>query len=236
MFFIKIADVVIGIRNRYPNVEQLCRAYMISAPQNYLFIAEATEQEILHEQQIATSSVTLGYAESVCIYRNICKQLPTSCGAYLFHSVVIEYEGNGYAFAAKSGTGKSTHAMLWKKRFGENVHIVNGDKPILRFQNGNLMAYGTPWCGKEGWSENTSVPIKGICFLERSKENRICRISPQDATSLMFHQILAPESAGTLDALFPLLDRTVTEIPCYILGCNISEDAAFVAYSGMNDE
>ena len=236
MFFIKIADVIVGIQNRYKNVEWLCRDYTVSLTKSALFVVEATEEEIAQEQKVAEMPVSPGYAESVCIYRNICKKLPILSNAYLFHSVIIEYEGKGYAFAAKSGTGKSTHAMLWKKKFGEKVHIVNGDKPILRFQENKLIAYGTPWCGKEGWSENTSVPLKGICFLERAPKNSIQRITPQEATTRMFHQILSPDNMESLDALFPLLDQTVTKIPCYVLQCNISEEAAWVAYTGMNME
>ena len=151
------------------------------------------------------------------------------------HCAVIEYEGKGYAFAAKSGTGKSTHISLWKKRFGKDVNIVNGDKPIMRFlEDGKLYAYGTPWCGKEGFQANTSAPLHAICFLERAPENTIRKIKADEAVMRIFHQILSPEDIETVDSLFPLLDRTLKEIPCYVLGCNISEEAAEVAYFGMN--
>ena len=149
------------------------------------------------------------------------------------HCAVIEYEGKGYAFAAKSGTGKSTHISLWQKRFGDAVHIINGDKPIMRFIDDHLYAYGTPWCGKEGFNMNSSVPLHAICFLERAETNAIHPIKADEAVMRIFHQILSPEDLETLDALFPLLDRTLREIPCYVLGCNISEEAAEVAYSGM---
>ena len=47
------------------------------------------------------------------------------------HGAVIEYEGNGYMFSADSGTGKTTHILLWRKFLGDKVKIVNGDKPFL---------------------------------------------------------------------------------------------------------
>ena len=125
---------------------------------------------------------------------------------------------------------------MWRKRFGNDVKIVNGDKPILRFaEDGRLFAYGTPWCGKEGLNRNVSVPLKAICFIERAKENTIKRIAPSDALMRVFHQILSPDTVEAVDTLFPLLDRTLEQIPCYVLGCNISEEAAEVAFNGMNE-
>ncbi|MBQ8850715.1 MAG: hypothetical protein IJ011_10320 [Clostridia bacterium] len=235
MFFIKIADITVAIKNKYEYVRRLCEKYIIPPVEAPDMTVAVSEDEIRAEIEISEFPVSPAYAEGVCTYRCICKPLPEMFGAYLMHCAVIEYEGEGYAFAAASGTGKSTHISLWQKRFGDGVHIVNGDKPIMRFSGDRLYAYGTPWCGKEGFNENTSVPIKAICFIERAKENSIRKISPSDALTRIFHQILTPETVECLDSFLPLLDRTLTEIPCYVLGCNISEEAAEVAYNGMNN-
>ena len=233
MLYIRIADLNICIDNKYDYLEKLCRDYTVEKTENPDMTVSVTDEQIAHEVSIAETQVSAGYAEGVCVYRDICKRLPVEFGAYLFHSAVIEYKGDGFAFAAKSGTGKSTHISLWRKRFGSEVHVVNGDKPIMRFVGDKLYAYGTPWCGKEGWQNNTSVPLKALCFVERSENNRIRRIGADEAVMLMFHQILTPSDLETVDALFPLLDRTLREVPCYVLGCNISEEAAEVAYNGM---
>lgn len=234
MLYIRIADLNIRIDNKYDYVERLCRGYIIEACDDIDMSVAVSDEVIAHEMSIAEASVTAGYAEGVCLYREICKRLPVEFGAYLFHSAVIEYKGDGFAFSAKSGTGKSTHIALWRKKFGADVHVVNGDKPIMRFIDGKLYAYGTPWCGKEGWQTNTKVAIKGLCFIERAEENSIRRMGADEAVMRIFHQILTPSDMETVDALFPLLDRTLKEIPCFVLGCNISEEAAQVAYNGMN--
>lgn len=80
---------------------------------------------------------------------------------------------------------------------------------------------------------NTCVPLKAICFLERSEVNTIRPMDSKEAIGKIFHQLLSPEDLKTVDALFPLLDRMLREVPCYLLGCNISEEAAEVAYQGM---
>lgn len=235
MFYIKIADMTVAIDNKYEYVKMLCRKYIVPPVDTPDMVVSVSDEDIKAEIDISEFDASPAYAEGVCVYRQICKPLPERFGAYLMHCAVIEYEGEGYAFAAASGTGKSTHIALWQKRFGEGVHIVNGDKPIMRFSGDRLYAYGTPWCGKEGFNSNTSVPIKAICFIERAKENSIKRITPADALMRIFHQILTPDTVENLDSFLPLLDRTLTEVPCYVLGCNISEEAAEVAYNGMKD-
>ncbi len=233
MLYIRVADLNICIDNKYDYLLDLCRDYIIEKPCTLDMTVSVSEEAIDGELNTSEKHFTRGYAESICAYREICRRLPTEHGAYLFHSAVIEYGGDGFAFAAKSGTGKSTHILLWGKRFGSAVHVVNGDKPIMKFVGNHLYAYGTPWCGKEGWQTNTRVPIKALCFLERSAENTIRKIGADEAVMLIFHQILTPKDLEQADALFPLLDRTLREVPCYVLGCNMSVDAAEVAYNGM---
>ena len=234
MFYIKIADLKIRIRNKYNYVFALCKNYLTEECDDVDLDISVSEEQISKEVAEAEISVSEAYAECVCVYRNICNELPLRFESYLLHCALIEYEGRGYAFAAKSGTGKSTHISLWKKVFGDKVRIINGDKPILRYINGAFIAYGTPWCGKEGLENNTSAPLYAICFIERAEKNSIRRITPDEAIMRMFQQILTPDDLASVDALFPLLDRTLSQIPCYILGCNISEEAAEVAYNGMN--
>ena len=39
----------------------------------------------------------------------------------LFHGSTVAVDGKGYLFAAKSGTGKSTHTRLWREHFGNRA-------------------------------------------------------------------------------------------------------------------
>lgn len=236
MFYIKIADLKIRIRNRYNYVFDLCKNYIIDECDEVDIDVSVSEEQIEKEVTEAEIKVSRAYAEGVCIYRNICNELPLKFEAYLLHCALIEYEGKGYAFAAKSGTGKSTHISIWKKVFGDKVRIINGDKPILRYRGGEFIAYGTPWCGKEGFEENASVPLSAICFIERSESNSISKLPVNDAVMRVFHQILPPKDTNAVDALFPLLDATLRTVPCYLLKCNMDDEAALVAYNGMNDK
>lgn len=233
MFTIKIAGLNISIDNKYPGVERLCRDYIVDVPQSECDMSVAvSEDDVSREVTTASEPVSRSYAESLCIYRAICSRLP-EFEAFLLHAAVVEVDGVAYAFTAKSGTGKTTHITLWKKLLGDRVKIINGDKPIIRFHDGTPYAYGTPWCGKEGYNVNTRAPLSALCFVERAEENRIAPFGGQQMLGRLMGQILIPRSADEIIRLTSLLDRLVRTVPCYLLGCNMDIEAARVAYDGM---
>ncbi len=60
-------------------------------------------------------------------YRKLAESL-LEYGVLLFHGSSVAVDGFGYIFAAQSGTGKSTHARLWRELLGERAVMVNDDK------------------------------------------------------------------------------------------------------------
>ena len=100
-------------------------------------------------------------------------------GALLMHGSALCMDGNAYIFTAKSGTGKSTHARLWREAFGDRVWMINDDKPMIRVDE--MRVYGTPWDGKHHLSRNASAPLKAIVKLERAEENRVAPLAKADA-------------------------------------------------------
>ena len=96
---------------------------------------------------------------------------------FMIHASAVEKEGKAYLFSAPSGTGKSTHAQLWRQTFkGEPIRIINDDKPAVCLQNGVFYACGTPFSGKTDKNENRKAPIQGLCMLHRGKTNKIQKI------------------------------------------------------------
>ena len=233
MFCIKIADMCIGIDNKYNGVFRLCRDYICEGEPE--FSVCVGEEEIVEELKNYGGQATPDYAESVCIYRSICQKLP-DFGAFLLHAAIVECDGVSYAFSAPSGTGKSTHAALWLSHFGSKARIINGDKPIICIKDDKIIACGTPWCGKEGKNENTSSELASLCFIERGEKNEIRRIDAAEAVTRVFSQILMPKTEGKIDKLFSLLDRMLCRLPCYVLRCTVSDEAVSVAYNGMKGE
>lgn len=229
MFYLKMADMNIKVMNHFPYIEEMCRDYIIPEPEAVDLTISTTKEEILAEGEAGDRP---DYLETLAVYRKVAEHI-IDLGGFLMHGAVIEVNGVGIMFTAKSGTGKSTHIRLWRKLFGESCHIVNGDKPLIRLIEGRPVVYGTPWAGKEHWQDNRSAPLRKVCFLERGEENTITEISKNEAFLRVQTQLFMPGSgtkfAKTLENLNTFLQNT----DFYVLGCNMELEAAEVAAQGM---
>ena len=238
MAIYRIADLNIELKNRYDYIEKQCASYL--APEGAVpdLVIEVSEEEIDRAIEEGEGRFSRGYYESICAYRRLCTAILHD-DAILVHSAVVEVGGRAYAFSAQSGTGKSTHIKLWAKYFPGQVDIINGDKPILRRKGDQFIVYGTPWCGKEGWQRNVSAPLAAICFLERSKENYIRPMTASEAVDRIFHQMLHPRGRREMELTLSLADSLIKNVPIYLLGCDISREAAalsFTTLTGRKDE
>ena len=236
MFQIEAAGLVIRIENRFSDVQSLCREYMTAQDRPADITVSVSAEELRRE--IAKAPECFfgdGYAESVVAYEKISNALP-AFDAFVMHASVVEVDGQAYAFAAESGTGKSTHTRYWKEVLGDRLTVINGDKPICRFRHDQLMAYGTPWCGKENWQTNTAAPLRALCLLERGEENAVL---PADAfgslNELMRHFHLPGGNQVDMPKLMELIDRMVSTVPVYRLRCrnDISAAETAIAYFGL---
>ncbi len=227
----ELAGLRILIKNKYPFTTKFCERYLSKDQDSAVaFAVEASKEEIAAEKR-SSNGFSDGYLENICLYRNICERLP-ALNRLLLHCSVLEYDGNGYAFLGRSGTGKSTHTRLWLKHLSP-TRVINGDKPILQYEEGGFIAYGTPWMGKEQWGTKADVPLKGLCFLAQAKKNEIRKLTPKQAAGLIFSQILFPKDEENAAATLELADKIVTKIPCYLLQCDISKEAVKTSFEEM---
>ena len=160
-------------------------------------------------------------------------QLYRKYNGLMIHASAIAMDGEGYLFSANSGTGKSTHAEQWYKTFGARVQTVNDDKPAVRLMPTGWTVYGTPWSGKTELNENIGVPLRSIAILHRSKENKIASMAVTESITNLLEQTIRPKSKQGADVFFELLSQLIEKVPVYDLGCDISEEAARVAYETM---
>ena len=154
-------------------------------------------------------------------------------GGFQFHASAVALEGKGYLFTAPCGTGKSTHAEKWCRLFG--AQCINDDKPALRRLEDGWSVWGTPWSGKHDLSNPIHVPLAGIACLRRSAENRIRRLSAQEALPYVLSQCVRQLSARQLDMQLQLVDRLLQEVPLWLLECNREDEAATVCLQAMQE-
>lgn len=229
MFKIDIAGIIINVDNEYPFVENVCRDFIIES-ESFDFSVSVTRDDFENEKRVNSPSLSDGFIESVCIYRSIAKELPRY-NAFVFHSAAIEYGESAYCFTAHSGIGKTTHAMLWKQRFGDAVSFINGDKPVLRIIDGTPYVCGTPWGGKEDWKSKRIVPLKAICFLERACTNTITQISKHNALIKLLPQLYFSDHAEQKNATLSLLEIVIENSEFWYLKCTPTIEAAEVCFN-----
>ena len=230
MLYIRLAEKCIRIDNRYDYVQRLCRDFICEPTDTPDLSVRVSDAQIAEEMK--NGSFSEGYCESLCIYRTICEEI-SAHGIFLLHSSVVVADGYAYAFTAKSGVGKSTHTALWLKNV-PNARVLNGDKPLYRLEeDGSLTVFGTPWNGKERWGENASAPLAAICFIERGETNSIRRATEVEIIPRLMHQLYLRGARETVDRQLVLMDALVRAVPYYVLSCNISDDAALLAWRTM---
>jgi hypothetical protein len=146
----------------------------------------------------------------------------------LIHASLVRKNGKGYAFIAKSGTGKSTHVSLWLKYISD-CDLMNDDNPIIRIIDGQPFIYGGPWSGKTPCYRNIKARLGAITRIDRAKSNSIEKLRPIDA----FASLLPSCSSMKWDNdIFNSICDTITKIVettgIYTLHCLPNKEAALL--------
>ena len=228
---IKIAGLVIDVKNKYKYFEDFCRGFEAEGKPHF---SVEVPDEVMKNALEKNPDYTDGYLECLEIYRIICRKI-LKYDAMLMHCAAVAVDGEAYLFTAVSGTGKTTHINLWRKKFGDRFLVVNGDKPILRMRGDKFFACGTPWRGKENYGHNVVAPIKAICILERGEKNEIHKIPPHEAISTVITQTLKTNDMKEMEKSLILIDKLLASVPFYRLRCNMDPEAADVSYNGMQE-
>lgn len=148
----------------------------------------------------------------------------------LIHASLVRQAGYGYAFIAKSGTGKSTQVSMWL-RYLEGCDLMNDDNPVIRMIDGKPYIYGSPWSGKTPCYRNVKAKLGAITQIDRSSANSIEPLKPVEA----FASMLVSCSMMKWDKdIFNRICDTVTHIiettGIYILHCLPNKEAAEVCH------
>ena len=229
----RFAQVRVEIVSVHEEVHRRCAAYAAEGPADFRVRTELKDI-LAEERRSGEIRLTESRLESMAVYRKIAERMP-EFGAFLFHCSALAAEGKGFLFAAPSGTGKSTHARLWRELPGSGVAMINDDKPLIRADgNGGAWVYGTPWDGKHHLSTNMGVPMQAVCLLERGEKNRIRRISGKEAMPGLLGQCYRPENPEMLRKTLEML--TGIRVEFYRLQCRPDREAAELARSVLLGE
>ena len=226
----RFANVNVSVTAIHSTVQSFCSGYETDGPVD--FTIDTNQKDIDFERSRADHpGYSDAYLETLAVYRKIAEKMP-EYDTFLFHGSAVAVDEEAYIFTAKSGTGKSTHARLWREMLGDRAVMVNDDKPLIRVHpDGTAAVYGTPWDGKHHQSSNIAVPVRAICILERAKENGIREITKTEALPMLLQQAYRPVDPAALEKTLTLIDRL--NVKLFRLSCNMERSAAELAYNTM---
>lgn len=151
----------------------------------------------------------------------------------LVHASTVRCDGRGYAFIAKSGTGKSTQVSMWL-RYIPGCDLMNDDNPIIRFIDGKHYIFGSPWSGKTPCYRNVKAPLGAVTRIDRAPTNSIEKLPPIEA----FASFLPSCSSMKWDKdIFNAICNNVTHVVettgIYTLHCLPDADSARVCHQAI---
>lgn len=240
-FCLKIAGCVGEIWPLFESTRLYFRGYLTEEPPDFVY-GTAPEHLLLEQEMLRREAEETGmkhrifsdpFLERAAIQRRFAEQLLPR-DTLLLHGSAVAVDGQGYLFTAKCGTGKSTHTRFWRSVFGDRSVMVNDDKPFLRLTAEGALVCGSPWSGKHGLDTNVEVPLKGVCVLERGKENRIVPMACREALPLLREQCYVSLTETGRSLVDTLVSRLCQSVPLWYMDCTRDPEAAQIAYRAMS--
>ena len=151
----------------------------------------------------------------------------------LIHASLVRQHGYGYAFIAKSGTGKSTQVSMWLRHL-PGCDLMNDDNPVIRIIDGIPYIYGSPWSGKTPCYRNVKAPLGAITQIDRAPANSVERLSPVEALIRLMPACSSIRwDADIYDGIITNMTRVIETTPCYVLHCLPNREAAEVCHKAI---
>lgn len=240
-FTIKIAGHNVQVTSLFESTRDYCRSYLteeapevtVSVTREDLEFEQAALLREALEEGIRVRKFADPFLERTAIQRKVAEFL-FDHQILMLHGSTVALDGKAYLFTARCGTGKSTHTRLWREVYGERAVMVNDDKPFLKIGENGVIACGAPWSGKHGLENNISVPLQGICILERGLENQIWEIPSGEALPMLLHQGYCPLDPEKREVYQNLVEKLAEKTVTWQMACNKDPQAAYVSSEAMS--
>ncbi len=229
---VKIAGLVVELEPKYEETKKLVKPFLYEGGREPDVTLKINEDYFKDLCRRAEKGITVGELENFAFSTQfnrhaICFQ------TMLVHSSAIVYDGKAYLFSADSGVGKSFHTRLWLKAFGDRVHILNDDKPVVRLSGEVPTVCGTPFDGGSEIALNESVPLGAIVFIERGEQNSVRVPGTKEIIQRLYFQTVRMVSAATADKMLDNFSLLISKAKFYVLTCNTDISAAHTAFDAI---
>jgi hypothetical protein len=151
----------------------------------------------------------------------------------MIHASLVRCHGYGYAFIAKSGTGKSTQVSMWL-RYIEGCDLMNDDNPVIRLIGDEVFIYGSPWSGKTPCYRQVKAPLGAITRIDRAPANSIEKLPPIEAFASFLPSCSTMKwDKDIFNAICDTVTKVVERVGIYTLHCLPNEEAARVCHQAV---
>lgn len=224
-----IADIITELHPKYEETIKLAEPFIYQGKRSVDVQLNISDKYLNNLMIRAAENMSIGEMENFAFSCEFNRKA-INYNTMLVHSSALVYDDGAYLFSANSGVGKSTHTKLWLKAFGDKVHIMNDDKPVVRLYNDHAMAFGTPFDGGSGIALNESFPLKAIIFVERGEENSVRITESREIIQKLYFQTARMVNRETAEKMLLNFEKLLTLSKFYVLTCNMDISAAYVAF------
>ena len=228
----KIADLIVEYTAKYDDLKLLSEQFVYNGERETDSTLSVNDNQLENMLSRSAEGTTIGGIENLAMSSEF-NRAAIKYGVMLVHSSALVYDGGAYLFSADSGVGKSTHTKLWLKAFGDKVHIMNDDKPVVRLYDDHAQAFGTPFDGGSGIAHNENYPLKAIIFVERGEKNSVRISTSREIIQKLYFQTARMVNRETAEKMLLNFEKLLTLSKFYVLTCNMDISAAYVAFDGI---
>ena len=152
----------------------------------------------------------------------------------LIHASLVRNNNFGYAFIAKSGTGKSTQVSMWLRHIAGS-DLMNDDNPIIRCIDNEFWIFGSPWSGKTPCYRNIKARLGAITRIDRATTNSVDKLPPIQAFASLLPSCSSMKwDSDIYNAICDTITKIVETTSIYTLHCLPNKEAAEVCYKAIS--
>lgn len=184
-----LADVYINYAFRFPDTKVYFKNF--KCPERAGAEVLTVSDELWERyRNVAETGISDSYTEFYALIAITSRAL-LKHGKCLFHGAAFLWHNLAWLITAPSGTGKTTQLRHWQEQFGDEIELINGDKPVMECrEDETVWLYPSPWNGKENLSGTASGRLGGVIYLEQADQNEISRMDLRACMIPLYRQFL----------------------------------------------
>lgn len=218
--FVRLAGIDFFCEFKYPGTAERFKQFCVTSDtvNNVLPVVKMQPDEIELMKEDYPRRYLGDFSEfNALVYTFTEALLPYNC--FCFHGAVFLWRGKAVLFTAPSGTGKTTQYLNWKQLYGDEIEVICGDKPVLKFEeDGSVWVHPSPWTGKEGYGGCASAQLAAIIFLEQGRTNKLRRMEIKEAVCPIMNEVLTLfPNEKSCRKIAELEEKLLDRIPIYKL-------------------